>query len=463
VDGCRLALPHGADVEDDTAETAGRPAPAPAWFAVLFAIAVGAHVIGNPPSASPVLRVATFLLVCGTVALVRRPASRTAWAVVATVVLVTTWLEAPVVGNHWLLLGVFALAVLASLGRRDPWPWLSATVRVTFVAFYAFAAFAKLNTAFLDPGVSCAVFYADEALTSWGLAPLTPASPLAAVPVAIALAVELSVPVLLIIPRTRSFGVALAAVFHYAISLDLLQHFYDFTAVIFVGLAVWAHHDVTDPVARWLRRDRAVAWVTLAWAAIAIAATVVPTVPVLALARLLVLALWIPLGALVVLYAVRGARRPRHDAPAPRGVVAALLVAVVVLNGAAPYVGIRTATAWNMYANLVTGDGRSNHLVVPAEVQLVDGGYVRVVRTNDEALQTYVGSRWLVPERNLRHLLASRPSATVTYERGDGVTVTGTGEELGVRMSPLVRRVFARRSLDAAEPARCQAVWLPAL
>ena len=234
----------------------------------------GAKRRGHPDAASnqaPVLGAVTFLLAGGTVALVRRPASRSAWAVVATIVLVIAWLEAPTVGNHWLLLGVFAAAVLASLWRRTPWPWLAGTVRVTFLAFYAFAAFAKLNTAFLDPAVSCAVFYADQALTSWGLAPLTPESPLAAVPVVVALVVELSVPVLLIVRRTRGIGVALAAVFHYAISLDLLQHFYDFTSVIFVGLGAWAHEDVTTPITRWLRHRRAVTWVTITWAVLAAA------------------------------------------------------------------------------------------------------------------------------------------------------------------------------------------------
>jgi hypothetical protein len=463
MDGCGLTIPHEADVEDGTADVAGRGAPAPPWFALLFAIAVGAHIVGNPPAASPALRLAMLVLVGGTVALVRRPVSPVAWATVATAVLVSTWLEAPVLGNHWLLLAVFATAVLVSVWRRTPWAWLAATVRITFVTFYAFAAFAKLNTAFLDPAVSCAVFYADQALESWGLAPLPPGSMAASVPVIVALVVELSVPVLLVVPRTRGVGVALAAVFHYVISLDLLQHFYDFTSVIFIGIAVWAHDDVTDRITGWLRRRRAVLWVTAIWAALAVAVIAVPTVTVHALARLLVFVLWIPLGALVVLYAVRGARWPRLDAPAPRGAVAALLVAIVVVNGVAPYVGLKTATAWNMYANLVTGDGRSNHLVVPAAAQIVDASYVRVVRTDDEALQAYVGSRWLVPERNLRDLLAARPSATVSYERRDGVTVTGTGAELGRRMSPPERRLLARRSLDTSEPPRCQAEWLPAL
>ena len=116
-----------------------------------------------------------------------------------------------------------------------------------------------------------------------------------------------------------------------------------------------------------------------------------------------------------------------------------------------------------MGAALRESEGRILGPAFAFKAQVDDGGYVRVVRTDDEALHAYVGSRWLVPESNLRHHLAARPSASVTYERGDGVTVTGTGEELGRRMSPFARRLLVRRSLDASEPSRCQAVWLPAL
>lgn len=450
-------------ISGDAATTRpSRRSIAPRWFALLFALAIGAHIVGNPPQGW-VLRVATIALALAAAGLVLWPRARVAWMAAAGTVLLTAWLEAPLIGNHWLLMAVFAAATLVASLRDDPWPWLATTVRITFVSFYAFAAFAKLNTAFLDPTVSCAVFYADQGLSAWGLGSLDGASLLAPVPIVTALLVELSVPVLLLVRRTRGIGVALAATFHYAITLDIAQHFYDFTTVIFVGIFAFAADDVTAGVAGWLRRRRRVAAVTGVWLGLALAVAAIPSVEVAAMARLVVLLLWLPIGAALVWAAVRGVRRPASVALRPVGFAAVALVVVVVANGVAPYLGVKTATSWNMYANLVTVDARSNHLLVPAGAQIVDGGYVRVVATDDEDVAAYVGSGWHVPERNLRHLLAARPDAEVTFVRADGVRISGSGAELGRPMSPVVRRLLPLRSVDVREPARCQASWLPAL
>ena len=40
------------------------------------------------------------------------------------------------------------------------------------------------------------------------------------------------------------------------------------------------------------------------------------------------------------------------------------------LNGCSPYLGLKTETAFAMYSNLRTEGGQSNHLLVPAGVQL---------------------------------------------------------------------------------------------
>ena len=67
------------------------------------------------------------------------------------------------------------LAPRRSGGGRDfPRLWELAdscgfAARWLLLVFYAFAAFAKLNSAFFDPSASCAVYYANESLSSWGL------------------------------------------------------------------------------------------------------------------------------------------------------------------------------------------------------------------------------------------------------------------------------------------------------
>jgi hypothetical protein len=438
--------------------------PAPSWFALLVALAVVAHVVGNPPAGSAALRIGDAVLGASALVLAWRPASRAVWAVVASMVLVTAWLEAPVLGNHWLLAAVFAAAILVAVVRDRPWSWLATTVRLLFLTFYAFAAFAKLNTAFLDPAVSCAVFYADQWLGSWGLPTVADGGGLAMLTIVATIAIELSVPVLLVVPRTRALGVALAAAFHYVISLDIGQHFYDFTAVIFVGLAAFAHDDVTGPMGAWFHRRRATAVVVTAMCAVLLALVVLPLgTTMLVVARAGILVLWIPLGGAIVWLAVRGAGRPVAVAMRPSGVAAGLLLALVALNGLLPYLGVKTAFGWNMYANLATVDGRANHLIIGPQAEVVAPGYVEVTATTDEQLRAYVGSAWAVPERNLRHHLATRPDATVTFVRADGTTVSGTGGELGQPMPEIVRRLLPLRSVDRSTAPRCQALWLPAL
>lgn len=438
------------------------PRIAPRWFAALYALAVVAHIAGSSPAGYDALGFVALAIAAGGV--FWRPESRRWWGAAATLQLATVWLEAPVLGNHWLLMGVFSLAVLLALTRAQPWPWLATAVGASFLTFYAFAAFAKLNTAFLDPSVSCAVFYADQGLRSWGLPGLSGGGPVAVLSIVGALMTELSVPVLLTLRRTRAVGVALAALFHFVISLDLSQHFFDFTAVILVGLAVLAGDDVTRPIDDWLRRrPRTVITVASAWALVVVAAVLPTSIATLVVTRIVVFVLWVPLAGAVVWVAVRGAR----GAPAPGmhrvDAVIICLVALVALNGITPYVGFKTAFGWNMYANLETADGRANHLVVPQLRPVVDTDYVRVTAAGDDVLRAYVDAGWAVPERNVRDHLATHPGTTATFERADGTVVSGSGRQLGAAVPEVVRRLAPLRSIDLSDPPRCQANWLPAL
>lgn len=449
---------------DLRAQVARADPVAPRWFAALYALAVVAHVVGNPPGAIDGRGVVTSGLVVGAVVLVLGTGGRVVWGTVATLQLLTAWLQAPVLGNHWLLMGVFSAAILLALPRPEPWTWLAPTLRAAFLVFYAFAAVAKLNTAFLDPTASCAVFYTDEALRSWGLPGLDGAAAWSVVPIWLTLAVELAVPVLLVHPRARGIGVALAAVFHFAISLDLFQHFYDFTAVVLVGLAAFAAPAATAPIAGWVAaRSRAVQGVVGGWVLLAVLAVLPPTAVTLVATRAGAFVLWLPIGGAVTWLLVRAAATPAAVRLRPAGAVGAALLALVVVNGVLPYVGAKTATGFTMYANLATVGGRANHLIVPQLPELREVEYVRVAATDAPTLQGYPGSRWLVPEPNLRDHLAAHPDATVSWIRGDGTVVSGTGAALARPLPEVLRRLAPLRSIDGSAPVGCQAVWLPAL
>ncbi|WP_457185351.1 hypothetical protein [Nocardioides sp. P5_E3] len=440
------------------------------WFARTYALAVIAHLIGNPVGwrgdlygGTPSLTIVSALLGASALVLLVRPAARLLGATAALTV-VSLWLELPMTGNHWLLMGFVALAVLVALTRPDPWAWLAVTGRWILLGFYGFAAFAKLNSGFLDPAVSCGVFYANQSLSSFGLPTFVSDGPLAPFTIAGPVLAELSVPVLLAFTKTRRVGVLLAMVFHTLISIDLDQHFYDFTSVLIVLLCLFLPDATTsDLEARATRPSRA-RTAALGLAPVLVVSSLLPPTLVTAVVlKLIPFLVWVPLATWLIV------RTTGHGlGPAPRpmrlpGVAAVLLVALVVGNALTPYLEVKTSTSFNMYANLVTVAGQSNHLIVPRTLHLshVQDDLVEVVGSEDEGLALYATEGYLVPELNLLDYLERHPDATVVVRDGDGErTLDGSD---GIRMPLVVRKLLAFRAVDTQRPSRCQSRWFPAL
>lgn len=444
--------------------------PSYAWFARLWGVAVIAHLVAYPAAGEGVTRQAvSLLLAVGAVGLVVRPGDRRLLGAVAGLTLVHAFVEAPVIGNHWVLAALVSAAILVSLTRPDPWGWLAPTGRWMLLGFYSWAAFAKLNTGFFDPVTSCGLAYTNQLLGSWGL-PLLPTGWGTAAAAGSAL-VELSVPVLLLVPRTRRWGVVLGMAFHTLISFDLDQHFYDFTSVLLPLFGLFLPDGTTGKIEERAERMRPAALVGVAAALAVVAglATVPPLTPLsLRILDTAPFALWIPFASGVVAAVTHGVLHSSARAPDLRlaesgRVGAVVLVGIVVANGLTPYLELKTGYGWNMYANLVTAAGESNHLVIRRTLPLTDvnASAVEIVATDDPGLAAYVGSGWAVPERNLRHYLADRPEATVTFRR-DGVDRTVSGAEIGERLPLWAEKLQLFRSVDLRRPPRCQLVWLPA-
>ena len=189
------------------------------------------------------------------------------------------------------------------------------TGRWLLLGFYGFAAFAKLNTGFLDPTVSCGVFYANQSLSSFGLPTFDGDSPMSMVAIAGPVLTELSVPILLTFTRTRRAGVLLALVFHSIISLDLGQHFYDFTAALVVLLCLFLPESTTSSFEARVSRPsllRSVALV-IAWMVV-VASLLPPVVTTIVIVKLLVFVAWVPVAAWLI---VRTARDGLGPAPLP--------------------------------------------------------------------------------------------------------------------------------------------------
>lgn len=435
-----------------------------AGFCRLWAVAALAHIIGNRPRelfAEQITPLRLVLLLLGGAALwlVLAPADRRAQIAVATLVPLSWWFEAPFTGNHWLLAAFVSIGLLAASVGRLPWSTFVPFGRVTLLAFYSFAAFAKLNEGFLASRASCGIFYPNQMLGAVHLPLLATGSVVGrALPIVTA-AIELAVPVLLLIPRSRRCGVLLAVAFHSTITLDFDQHFYDFTAVLIPLFFCFLDDGALAKVAAAKASERTRAIGVGLGGAVVYLAVVPQNSGTEWLVRYLAFVVWIPVAAACLRIAWQAAAVARIGRP-PRWGLA--IAAVVVLNGLTPYLGIKTATSWNMYANLETVDGSSNHYVVPGVAELRDMELATVVASDDEGLARYIDSGYSVPLANLAAYLDRHPESTVTVrdESGDEVILDATNTDAP---NVLVRKVLPVRSVDTEDPPRCQAEFLPAL
>ena len=176
-------------------------------------------------------------------------------------------------------------------------------------------------------------------------------------------------------------------------------------------------------------------------------------------------AAWVPYLAFAA-WLMLGARAAVH-LPWRLEPVTALVVALVFVNGLTPYLEVKTAYGFNMYANLVTSNGRSNHLLVRRTwpVRRDQERPVEILSSGDHRLQRYATLGYLLPWPSFRAFLAANPDASVTYRR--------EGETLSLRRAsdrpdlvapvPWWWRWMPLRAIDSRDPARCQAVFLPAL
>lgn len=420
------------------------------------------------------------------VALLVVPRSVVLLSIVCVLTPISAWQEAPTLGNHWLLASLVSIGLLVAMAvgaarrpravdvalDRDGLP----VARLVFLIAYGFAALSKFNSSFADPTVSCANLFLDQVSRSIGIAGLHASSGdgwTHVVPFVV-MAIETSVVVLLALAPTRVLGVIVAIAFHGIISLDTEHAFSDFTSLI-AALAVLFLPD------RWFAElhRRLVAG---RMRAIARAATIVV---VTVAAALLVWqstdaghrswrtighwrdALWWIVGAsvlaIVIAFAVRF-RSLRADVallPADRWLVAVPGLAVLV--GLGPWLGVRTGTSWNMYANLVTAQGRTNAWFAPGTLRLLEepDDLVRIVASSDPALDRYIASGDLVPLVNLRLYTATHADLAITFERdGASTIVEHTRDDAVLGRAPewWWRKVLTYRSVDLDGEASCQDV-----
>jgi hypothetical protein len=438
-------------------------------FVRLFGIAITAHVIGNWSQPDLPAVVGWVNLAVGIVGLVllMKP-TRSLLLVASALVVASVLLEMPITGNHWVVTGLVGAAILVTGGNEERF---FPAARLILLVFYSFAAFAKLNSGFFDPTVSCAVFYANQSLGSFGLPLLDVDGLVSRALIWATVVIEASVPITLVWRRTRYFGVFLGTVFHTLISFDLGQHFYDFTTVLFALFVLFlpdrSIESISEQMAEVSRRKLVPSPLLVGMVGVLVLLSVFPLTPITAfmLSRL-PFVFWVPFSVLWVAALVR-ARAPGVAMSWRTGVAGAGVVLVTALNGLTPYTEIKTAYSFNMYANLVTSNGESNHFVIRSTWPLRSGyeGPVEILESSDEGLDAYRDEGYLVAYPQLRRYLSTRREASITYQRNGEITVLADAylmPEL-VDAGPWWWRFFPLRAIDTHNPPLCQAAFLGAL
>lgn len=336
-------------------------------FNALWAVAHLGHFIRKGQHMSALVWLIFFL----SVALLIRPGSRVRLSLLALAQLIFWATRTPNTDNHAYIMGFVNLGILAvvvpSLWRRVGWTGLDVAslrtyVPLAMVTSYFGAALAKLNAGFFDTDVSCAVemFHDSLAITRVG-GSLVPGAFEAMLPYLVA-ATELAIPLLLFFRRTRIVGLFTLVGFHLAISYSPTATALDFTLVLFAIATLLMPTDAVTYL-----QSRASAYWTWVSARVRLD---VPTVFACLLFFVLVVASWqlgnvarnrgwwllssaaIVLG-LTICFAIRKHHMPDNVfTRTSLNAAHCAILAVLVVNIASPYLGIKTAGTFTMHSNL---------------------------------------------------------------------------------------------------------------
>lgn len=361
-------------------------------------------------------------------------------AAMAVAQLVEYAVEMPFGPDHWALVSLVNMAILATMLVRRSTSLETLTrafpaARVILLIAYGAAAMSKWNSTFLDPVTSCANAIAK--VVSFGLVGPLGDSHLLNYGATVT---ETMVFLLLAIPRTRSWGVLLGLAFHFSLSASPVMVVGDFTSTVYALFFLFLHPDLTcrvlDRTSAWAARSgivrdarrRPEVTAVLAFAVLGFGGYLVGSA---AGATLYVFEQFYFIGLLLAV--ALAVREKRAGSPLGRiRLVHAPILLLAVLWALNPYLGLRTTGSFTMFSNLRTESPSPNHVFMPS-FRLTDwqDDMVTLTSSNDDQLQAGARNKMALPLVALRRMAMDDPDLevtgvlhgrTVTWDGGDGET-----------------------------------------
>ena len=437
----------------------------------MWAAAHLVHAVRHP---APATMLGWLVLVAAVMALTRRSVG---WLLgLAMVQVAQTFTQLPAPYNHVIIMAFVNVALLVGAGSSIVQCGELAVglqrslgaVRMVGLVSYGAAAVAKLNSGFFS-GSSCAVSLLQSSLAVLGeVRHQVPVAVESAMPWIVA-GVELLIVVLLVIPWARVAGVALAATFHLLmVASPTAQAGLGFTAMLLALLWLFLPEVATDRLKSRLGRVGTVVSgtrpdVQRLLIVFFLAALVLVYDGYLPRVLPFMTATWpVQIGAVLVLYLLimdacwyswTQQRRVQVDLRV-HSLANLVVIGLLVVLAAAPYLGSRSVAVFTMYSNLQTADQRSNHFLLPRlPIQMSQDDLVTVAASSDPRLARLARGREQVTWHELRRLAVEAPEASISYVRG------GQRHDLDriaddpvlVSTHPLWHRLIAHRSYVAGQ------------
>jgi hypothetical protein len=356
--------------------------------------------------------------------------------------------------------------------------------RIEVIILYFYVVLHKINYDFLNTIASCAVDHSvhlSKLVARVIGRDLFPDADLVRMAViAATLIVEAAIPLLLLHHRTRNAGVALGLLFHYLLGINI---FHDFSGMIFALYLLFLPSNFAERTSEWWKQVRARVRVSVFASLPGRAAPPAVWLTILVIGILLVsgnswrmlhrifFCIWVIYGlALIAIFAaVVHTQRSRflYVGREFHSHAALLIVPVLVfLNGTAPYLGLKTEHSFAMFSNLRTEGGKSNHLLLPASLQLFDfqKDLVTITHSSANELRYIVENQTAVPYFVLRNQISSlaekgEKNIEVVYRRAGVEHALKNAEldpELSVPYPWAWRKFLLFREVDTTEQQMCR-------
>ena len=371
-------------------------------------------------------------------------------------ILITIIIRLPIVNNHNFVHGIILITILlcfiysiikygSNFTKTKFYESFAPVLRLEIIIVYFWAVFHKLNTGFFNSKISCATV---EIFNIKDIAPFLPAPDwFLHINPYLTLSIEGLIPILLIIPKTRIYGLALGICFHFILGFQypgftlfvysLYSLFIPSTSYDRIKNRVYELRDTISEA--FPRISYYKSWKKMVFGNIV--TNVVLISLIFFILRILMkgdfktsfllsreglyLIFGIFLGIAFIYFVVMKLKELRIDEGMiliPQKKWLLIFPAIVFLNGLFPHIGLKNIQVFAMFSNLQTEGGRTNHLLIPSSFQLFNNleDLVSIKRSNYKTLNQFSGYRF----EKINHLTAVLiPASYIEYmnDKNEGV------------------------------------------